>query len=164
MANPADAFARKGLALAKRVQRLDRVTRGRFDGEAGVALETARLYAGAAANALLALSSQSSLSEERRSAAAVAGHAFRRAAGVLATHFPGGDTVPSLGDLADPAGNRLRQRFEAAAPLVTVSTAARSALDTLRRDPLFLAELGADALLSLMADAAAGVLLAEPGA
>lgn len=162
--NPDAALAAAVLALLRRVMKLARATRLRFDGDAGTALETARLVVQAAANGYLALASQPALAEDRRVAVAAAAHACRHAQGVLATHFPGHDALPSLADLGDPSGAALSQRFVAAAPIVSVSTSARSALDTLRRDPLVLADLPAEALQSLMASVAEGVVLSEPGA
>ena len=158
-------FIRRGEDLLRMAAGLARATDGRFNGPAAeAALGATVAYAQAAASGLAALASISVVRDPERLALGQAASAFRNALGAFASRFAGGDTVLSLADLGRPAARgtqRLAGFFDAAAPFVSVSVSAQTALVGLARDPAELAELGSEQVLGSMAAAAAGVTLAE---
>lgn len=165
MSTPASDFAEVGADLLRMAAAMARATRGRFDGEGATVLETTFAYAEAATFAFSALAQAPSLAPEQQQRASNLASAFRNSIGTMATHFARGNTVTTLAPLGEfspknPHQDRLSSMFgPSALPLVTVSQTAQDALDSMRRDPLVLVSIGADALLQLMATVAAGVVV-----
>jgi hypothetical protein len=154
-------FAETGEDMVTLVANLARATQNRFDGQAGSVLSIAKNYIEAACFGFSALAACADLTEAQRLAASNIATGFREAMGIIATNFRGTDTYTSLYSLADrsePERNAMEVFFGKNAPsMVDVSATAREAMDSLRRDPLDLMQIGFEGIRQLMGSVAAGV-------
>lgn len=156
-------FARIGAALLALVAKLALQTKGAFPaGAASTTLALGIAYSEAARNAFMALGHDDTLPPEERVRLLEAGAYFRQALGIIATRMPGpqgGAVVSSLVGFSQPGGSISGYFASNAAPPVSVSAAAKDALDALRRDPLALAAEGRVPILLLMDAVADGVVV-----
>lgn len=163
MSEPIFDFSSKAADLLRLTASVGLATQGQWVGAAQVVLDTTTSFTQAGANAFAALCLSGPLTQEQKIVVQSLAARFREALGTLATHFKTIGTVPTLAPLGvydpnNPNAARLAPAMDdAIAALVSVNSTARSALDLLRRDPLVLATLSADSLLSAMVVATSGV-------